>query len=129
MHTDVNRHPHGCQMHQFVNLIFYLNPDWKDEYGGHLELWNHQRQPVRKIAPIANRVVLFNTGAGGKLNQILGDAVPVLDAASMLPFRTKGSMDDPETGADLELFGKTFVKSLRPDKLIEKGLGDLFKKK
>lgn len=72
---------------------------------------------------------IFNTGAGGKLNQILGDAVPVLDAASMLPFRTKGSMDDPETGADLELFGKTFVKNLRPDKLIEKGLGDLFKKK
>lgn len=62
MHTDVNRHPHGCQMHQFVNLIFYLNPDWKDEYGGHLELWNHHRQPVRKIAPIANRAVLFNTG-------------------------------------------------------------------
>ncbi len=72
---------------------------------------------------------LFNTGAGGKLNQILGDAVPVLDAASMLPFRTKGSMDDPETGPDLELFGKTFIKSLRPDKLIEKGLQDLFRKK
>lgn len=72
---------------------------------------------------------IFNSGAGGKLNQILGDAVPVLDAASMLPFRTKGSMDDPDTGPDLELFGKTFVKSLRPDKLIEKGLGDLFKKK
>jgi hypothetical protein len=62
MHTDVNRHPHGCQMHQFVNLILYLNEDWQDEYGGHLELWNHHRQPVRKIAPIANRVVLFNTG-------------------------------------------------------------------
>jgi hypothetical protein len=62
MHTDVNRHPHGWQMHQFVNLILYLNADWKDEYGGHLELWNHHRQPVRKIAPIANRVVLFNTG-------------------------------------------------------------------
>lgn len=75
---------------------------------------------------------MFNTGAGGKLNQILGDAMPVLDAASMLPFRTEGSMDDPETGPDLELFAKTFVKSLRPDRLIEKGLqdlGDLFKKK
>jgi len=62
MHTDMNRHPHGWQMHQFVNLIVYLNHDWKDEYGGHLELWNHHRQPMRKIAPSANRVVLFNTG-------------------------------------------------------------------
>jgi Rps23 Pro-64 3,4-dihydroxylase Tpa1-like proline 4-hydroxylase len=62
MHTDVNRHPHGCQMHQYLNLILYLNQDWKDEYGGHLELWNERRQPVRKILPSANRVVLFNTG-------------------------------------------------------------------
>lgn len=62
MHTDVNRHPHGCSMHQVLNLILYLNEDWKDEYGGHLELWNQQRQPVRKILPSANRAVLFNTG-------------------------------------------------------------------
>jgi hypothetical protein len=61
MHTDVNRHPHGCQMHQILNLILYLNPDWKEEYGGHLELWNRQRKPVKRILPIANRVVVFNT--------------------------------------------------------------------
>jgi Rps23 Pro-64 3,4-dihydroxylase Tpa1-like proline 4-hydroxylase len=62
MHTDVNRHPLGLKMHQYLNLLLYLNPDWKDEYAGHLELWSHDRKPVHKIAPIKNRVVIFNTG-------------------------------------------------------------------
>jgi hypothetical protein len=62
MHTDVNRHPLGLKMHQYLNLLFYLNPGWKEEYGGHLELWNRARRPVRSILPIANRVVIFNTG-------------------------------------------------------------------
>jgi 2OG-Fe(II) oxygenase superfamily len=62
MHTDTNRHPHGNDMHQVLNLIVYVNPDWKEEYGGHLELWNEARQPVRRILPVANRAVLFHTG-------------------------------------------------------------------
>ena len=62
MHTDVNRHPLGLKMHQYLNLLLYLNPDWKEEYGGHLELWDRKRTPVERILPIANRVVIFNTG-------------------------------------------------------------------
>lgn len=62
MHTDVNRHPHGTKMHQILNLIVYLNEDWKDEYGGHLELWDRDRKPVQRYLPSANRAVLFNTG-------------------------------------------------------------------
>lgn len=62
MHTDVNRHPHGTKMHQILNLIVYLNEDWKEEYGGHLELWDEHRKPVQRYLPSANRAVLFNTG-------------------------------------------------------------------
>ncbi len=62
MHTDVNRHPLGLKMHQYLNLLLYLNPDWKEEYGGHLELWDRQRKPVHRILPAVNRVVIFNTG-------------------------------------------------------------------
>jgi Rps23 Pro-64 3,4-dihydroxylase Tpa1-like proline 4-hydroxylase len=62
MHTDVNRHPLGSQMHQLLNLILYVNPDWKEEYGGHLELWDHERRPVKRILPRSNRIVIFNTG-------------------------------------------------------------------
>jgi 2-oxoglutarate-Fe(II)-dependent oxygenase superfamily protein len=62
MHTDVNRHPHGTKMHQILNLIVFLNEDWKEEYGGHLELWDTLRKPVHRYLPRANRAVLFNTG-------------------------------------------------------------------
>lgn len=62
MHTDVNRHPLGNQMHQYLNLIIYMNPGWKEEYGGHLELWDNKRQPVHRYLPQGNRAVLFNAG-------------------------------------------------------------------
>nr|WP_255784122.1 2OG-Fe(II) oxygenase [Lysobacter chinensis] len=63
IHTDANRHPHsGAHLHQILNLIVYLNEDWKGDWGGDLELWTTDRKPHRKIAPIANRAVLFFTG-------------------------------------------------------------------
>ncbi|HJT62156.1 MAG TPA: 2OG-Fe(II) oxygenase [Burkholderiales bacterium] len=63
IHTDVNRHPHSRRnLHQVLNLILYLNEDWKDEYNGHLELWTRDRKPSKKILPSANRAVLFETG-------------------------------------------------------------------
>jgi hypothetical protein len=47
-----------------LNMIIYLNKDWKDEYGGHLELWDKEmKHKVHSIAPIYNRCVIFNTDA------------------------------------------------------------------
>ena len=63
VHTDSSRHHLGERFHQRYNLIFYLNYDWKDEYGGHLELWNRDASKcVKRISPIANRMVMFDTG-------------------------------------------------------------------
>jgi hypothetical protein len=63
IHTDVNRHPHSRRrIHQVLNLIIYLNDDWKEDYQGHLELWTADRRPCKKVLPIANRAVLFETG-------------------------------------------------------------------
>lgn len=63
IHTDVNRHQHSSKkLHQVLNLIIYLNEDWRDEYKGHLELWTRDRKPCKKVLPIANRAVLFETG-------------------------------------------------------------------
>jgi hypothetical protein len=65
------------------------------------------------------------------LGKILGDN-PATQAATMLPFRTRGPYGDPNskprTEPDLDLFAKDVVKSLRPERLIEKGLNDLFGK-
>jgi Rps23 Pro-64 3,4-dihydroxylase Tpa1-like proline 4-hydroxylase len=45
-----------------INVLIYLNKNWKEEYGGNLELWNKtMTKKVRSIEPIFNRCVIFNT--------------------------------------------------------------------
>jgi 2OG-Fe(II) oxygenase superfamily len=64
IHTDLNRYPHSKRrIHQILNLIIYLNQDWKEEYKGELELWTQDLKPCVSILPLANRAVLFETGA------------------------------------------------------------------
>jgi hypothetical protein len=47
-----------------MNVIIYLNEDWKAEYGGALELWSRDMSKKCKEAlPIFNRCVIFNTDA------------------------------------------------------------------
>ena len=61
IHTDFNRHP-SLDLDRRVNVLIYLNKDWKDEYGGHLELWDKDMTECkRKILPIFNRMVIFST--------------------------------------------------------------------
>jgi hypothetical protein len=63
IHADfrINERLH---LHRRMNMIVYLNPDWKDEYGGFLELWDKQMTAKqRAVAPIFNRCVIFNTDA------------------------------------------------------------------
>jgi hypothetical protein len=62
IHADFTSHPHHRNWRRRVNVLIYLNKDWKDEYGGHLELWDRKMTHcVQKIAPMFNRCVIFNT--------------------------------------------------------------------
>lgn len=61
VHTDFNRHP-SLDLDRRVNVLIYLNKEWKDEYGGHLELWDREmKECKKKILPIFNRMVIFST--------------------------------------------------------------------
>ncbi len=61
IHADFNFHK-TLKLDRRINLLVYLNKDWKEEYGGHLELWDKDLKGCKKkIAPLFNRVVLFNT--------------------------------------------------------------------
>lgn len=61
IHADFNRHP-KFRLDRRLNLLLYLNEGWKEEYGGHLELWNKSMTScVHRILPIFNRCVIFNT--------------------------------------------------------------------
>ena len=59
MHVD-NNWDTKLLLYRRMNLILYLNKDWKDEYGGHLEFWDKDlTERKAKIAPVANRLALF----------------------------------------------------------------------
>tara|TARA_X000000950_G_scaffold39226_1_gene42018 strand:+ start:4132 stop:4914 length:783 start_codon:yes stop_codon:yes gene_type:complete len=64
VHVDYNFHP-KTKFHRRCNLIIYLNKNWKDEYNGHLELWDFTNSKkgklIEKIAPSFNRAVIFET--------------------------------------------------------------------
>lgn len=60
IHADFNFQP-ARQMWRRINLLLYLNKDWQEEWGGHLELWDRDMSKCCvKIAPIFNRVAIFN---------------------------------------------------------------------
>ena len=62
VHTDFTAHPHERSWRRRVNVLVYLNNDWKDEYHGHLELWDQEMKAcVQKVSPIMNRCVIFTT--------------------------------------------------------------------
>jgi len=61
IHADFNIHP-LMKLDRRLNLLIYLNKDWHESYGGHLELWDRAMQHcVQRILPIFNRTVLFLT--------------------------------------------------------------------
>lgn len=62
IHADFTVHPHKRNWRRRVNLLVYLNEGWQPEYKGDLELWTRDmKRCERKISPIFNRVVIFNT--------------------------------------------------------------------
>jgi hypothetical protein len=61
IHADFNHHK-LMNLQRRINLLVYLNRDWKEEYGGHLELWDRKMTAcVKKVLPVFNRAVVFST--------------------------------------------------------------------
>lgn len=64
-HVDFNRHPKSGLFRR-VNLIIYLNEEWKESWGGTIDLHQNPYLPanedqVVRILPLMNRAVVFET--------------------------------------------------------------------
>jgi Rps23 Pro-64 3,4-dihydroxylase Tpa1-like proline 4-hydroxylase len=59
VHADFNVHP-KLRLDRRLNMLVYLNRDWREEWGGHLELWDAAACRER-ILPSFNRTVIFST--------------------------------------------------------------------
>lgn len=60
-HLD-NSHDKDRKNYRVMNLLYYVTPDWKEEYGGNLELWNNGlKQSNKTIHSKFNRLVIMIT--------------------------------------------------------------------
>jgi hypothetical protein len=60
MHADFN-YNENIKLYRRLNLLVYLNSDWKEEYGGYLEIEDNNKSFHKSIAPSINTTVLFVT--------------------------------------------------------------------
>lgn len=61
VHIDFNWYER-LRLDRRLNLIVYLNKNWKEEYGGCLELWDTEgAHCAKKVLPVFNRCVVFAT--------------------------------------------------------------------
>jgi Rps23 Pro-64 3,4-dihydroxylase Tpa1-like proline 4-hydroxylase len=60
VHIDNSSHPIE-PWYRRLNLLVYLNPNWTEEKGGHLELWSKGMTDSVAILPAFNRMVIFAT--------------------------------------------------------------------
>jgi Rps23 Pro-64 3,4-dihydroxylase Tpa1-like proline 4-hydroxylase len=61
VHADFNKHPR-YNLDRRLNMLIYLNKDWREEYGGHLELWDRDMKGCEaRVLPVFNRVMIFAT--------------------------------------------------------------------
>lgn len=63
VHVDFN-YLRERALHRRLNILIYLNTEWQDEWGGHIELWDRDvKTRHHSFAPILNRCVIFETSA------------------------------------------------------------------
>jgi len=69
VHVDFNKHP-KLKLERRLNVLIYLNKDWKEEYNGDFQIWDGHRDEngkhvltklIDKIYPTFNTFACFST--------------------------------------------------------------------
>jgi hypothetical protein len=62
VHADFSTHHVNENWARRVNILLYLNEEWREEWGGHLELWDRDMQGRQaSVTPRGNRMLVFST--------------------------------------------------------------------
>lgn len=62
VHTDFTMHHYHKNWRRRVNLVLYLNPNWRSEWGGAIEFWDNQMKScVARYTPLFNHAIIFST--------------------------------------------------------------------
>lgn len=62
IHADFTTHHEHDDWARRVNILLYLNEEWREEWGGKLELWDQQMRSCQAtVTPAGNRMLVFTT--------------------------------------------------------------------
>lgn len=62
VHADFTAHHRVKNWRRRVNLLLYLNDEWRSEWHGELELWSSDMSRCdARVLPLGNRMLLFTT--------------------------------------------------------------------
>jgi 2OG-Fe(II) oxygenase superfamily len=62
IHADFTTHHTRENLARRVNILLYLNEEWRDEWGGKLELWDKDMTAYQdRVTPAGNRMLIFTT--------------------------------------------------------------------
>lgn len=86
VHADYELHPHLPETERRLNLIAFLHPEWRPEWGGQLLLCDGWGKAVAEIDPLPGRLVAFECGPASYhgVRQTTADAPPRVSAAVYL---------------------------------------------
>lgn len=63
IHADFNHHAR-LNLERRLNVLIYLNEDWRADWGGSFEIWDKPMEHrVASFVPLFNRMVCFSTGS------------------------------------------------------------------
>jgi hypothetical protein len=120
-HIDFN-YAEDHQLHRRLNLIVYLNQDWKTEWGGAIEIHSNPRLPdtnqIRAFDPVFNRAVMFET------NEISWHGFPRINLPEAERHRSRKSISiylytkDRPAGETAPSHGTFYVQRPLPANLV-----------
>jgi hypothetical protein len=61
IHADFSHHD-ALALERRLNLIYFVNDEWDETWGGALSLYDEALAPIATIQPARNRAVVFETG-------------------------------------------------------------------
>lgn len=62
IHADFTTHHDHGNWARRVNILLYLNEEWREEWGGRLELWERDMSAcTARVEPAGNRMLVFTT--------------------------------------------------------------------
>ena len=99
IHADFNKHPKTGKYRR-LNILIYLNKNWKESYGGYLEIWDKDMKScVKSVAPVFNRCLIFATDKQSHHGYPVMHLPPGVTRKSMAAYYYS---DQPAVGEDME---------------------------